>query len=44
VSLFGEAMMGLLNALRDRFGSFQGYADALGVPNAAAALGAALVD
>jgi protein-tyrosine phosphatase len=44
VSLFGEAMMGLLNAVRERFGSFEGYADALGVPDAAAALSAALVD
>jgi protein-tyrosine phosphatase len=44
VSLFGEAMMGLLNAVRDRFGSFEAYADVLGVPNAAAALNAALVD
>ena len=44
VSLFGEAIMGLLNAVRDRFGSFEAYAEALGVPNAVAALHAALVD
>jgi protein-tyrosine phosphatase len=44
VSLFGEAMAGVLVALRETFGSFESYADALGVPGAAAALRAALVE
>jgi protein tyrosine/serine phosphatase len=44
VSLFAEAMSGLLNAIRERFGSFEGYADAVGVPDAAAALKTALLE
>jgi len=44
LSLFGEAMAGVLDAVRARYGSFEGYAETLGIPNAGLALRAVLVE
>ena len=44
VSLFADAMHGLLDAVRAEWGSFDGYANAIGLPELSTALRAALLE